>query len=201
MSDKPGKTFSMRRKKHTIGRLATLASLVFSLDCAAARDLGKGVEAWNKGRYEQAYPIFRHHADHGDTLAKMYLCRFYQQGDEKLRDDDEAFHWCRQAAVDGLDKFAPEDRPPVVMPFFISGRTPSTSRPRVCSACSGDRAATSARWCRTRPRSPRSSCGFHTSYNRCIAALSGRSVGFSFGSTAGNGCAAATEHTARAKVP
>jgi TPR repeat protein len=104
MSDKPGKTFSMRRKKHTIGRLATLASLLFSLDCAAARDLGKGVEAWNKGRYEQAYPIFRHHADHGDTLAKMYLCRFYQQGDEKLRDDDEAFHWCRQAAVDGLDE-------------------------------------------------------------------------------------------------
>ncbi|MEJ2317500.1 MAG: tetratricopeptide repeat protein [Gammaproteobacteria bacterium] len=104
MSDKYQHSSSVRQKAYAIGRLATAASLFFSLECVAARDLEAGIQAYSKGRFDKAYPILHHHADLGNTTAQMYLCRLYQQGDGKLENADLAYRWCKRAAADGLDE-------------------------------------------------------------------------------------------------
>ena len=104
MSDRCQQSSSVRRRACAIARLATAASLFFSLECVAARDLETGIQAYSKGRFDKAYPILHHHADLGNTTAQMYLCRLYQQGDGKLENADLAYQWCKRAAVDGLDE-------------------------------------------------------------------------------------------------
>jgi TPR repeat protein len=104
MSDRFHQSSSTGRAASTLASLATAASLFFSFECVAARDLETGIQAYSKGRFEQAYPILHHHAGLGDPRAQMYLCRLYQQGDGKLDNADLAYQWCKRAAADGLDE-------------------------------------------------------------------------------------------------
>ena len=101
MSGKYQKLSGGGRRACAIGRMVTAASLLFSLECVAARDLETGIQAYGKGRFEKAYPILRHHADLGNTEAQMYLCRLYQERGDTLENLDLAYQWCKEAASEG----------------------------------------------------------------------------------------------------
>ena len=104
MSHKIQQSSSIRHAASTLASLATAASLLFSFECVAARDLEAGINAYSKGRFEQAFPILHHHAGLGNAMARMYLCRLYQQSDGELKNADLAYQWCKRAAADGLDE-------------------------------------------------------------------------------------------------
>ena len=104
MTGSISQAYKHKRGERVTGSLATLASLLISFDCAAARDLDTGIQAYKQGELERAFPIIREHAADGNPTAKMALCHLYQQENAELQDEDRAFYWCRQAAVDGLDE-------------------------------------------------------------------------------------------------
>jgi TPR repeat protein len=104
MSDSCQQPSSARQKGLRFARLAITASLFFSLECVAARDLETGIQAYSKGRFEKAYPILHHYADLGNSRAQMYLCRLYQEGEGRLKNADLAYKWCKRAAAEGLEE-------------------------------------------------------------------------------------------------
>lgn len=71
------------------------SSLVHSLD------LEKGVDAYNRGDYQQAYEIFRSLTEQGNAFAQFNLGEMYYKGRGVPQNDEEALRWYRAAAEQG----------------------------------------------------------------------------------------------------
>lgn len=90
-------------RKHKIA-LATGLLLSFLTWAPAQADFQAGLDAYNRGAYEEAVPHLLRAAEAGDPEAQYYLGLIYGDGDAVARDLPEAAFWldCAAAAEGGI---------------------------------------------------------------------------------------------------
>ncbi len=90
-------------RKHKIA-FATGLLLSFLTWAPAQADFQAGLDAYNRGAYEEAVPHLRRAAEAGDPEAQYYLGLIYGDGDAVARDLPEAAFWldCAAAAEGGI---------------------------------------------------------------------------------------------------
>ena len=76
-------------------------SLALALHCAHADDFSAGVDAYDRGDYEDAFVLWHSLAEQGDPRAQYRLARMYAAGIGVRQDDRAALRWTRQAAERG----------------------------------------------------------------------------------------------------
>ena len=89
--------------KHKLIAIFLLVALLIS-PLAYSSDFVKGLKAYNKGDYQQAYGIFRSLAEDGDSSAQFNLGLMYYEGQGIPQNDVEAIRWYRAAAEQGHAK-------------------------------------------------------------------------------------------------
>ncbi len=89
----------MTSQKIAVG-LVAVALFVGSMTAHAA-DLDAGFNAYYRGDYATALPIFRQLADQGDAAAQLYLGFMYSEGEGVTQDYAAAVRWFRKAANQG----------------------------------------------------------------------------------------------------
>lgn len=83
-------------------RAAALLAMAVLLSAAAPNpDLVAGIDAYNTGRYAEAFRLLRAAADHGDAQAKVNLGYLYVRGQGVLPSRAEALRLYRAAADQG----------------------------------------------------------------------------------------------------
>lgn len=63
--------------------------------------LDAGIAAYQEKQFSKALEIFQQYAKKGDPTAQFYLSVMYRSGMGVVRDEDEAFVWCKKAADEG----------------------------------------------------------------------------------------------------
>ena len=79
-----------------------VVSIVLVLHCAHADDFSAGVDAYDRGDYEDAFVLWQSLAKQGDPRAQHRLGRMYATGIGVRQDDRAALHWTRRAAERGV---------------------------------------------------------------------------------------------------
>lgn len=77
-----------------------IALACLSASCLAASL--PGVADWEGGRFSQAVAIWQPMAEGGDAQSMLFLAFAYRTGRGVTRDDQQAYHWYRQAALRGV---------------------------------------------------------------------------------------------------
>ena len=86
----------------TIGRWIAVSIALVSLHCAHADDYSAGVDAYDRGDYEDAFVLWQSLAMGGDPRAQYRLGRMYDAGVGVGRDGQAALRWTRRAAEQGV---------------------------------------------------------------------------------------------------
>jgi TPR repeat protein len=68
----------------------------------SAEHIADGIEAYESNQYEQAFSIFSSHNNLTNPKALYYLSALYLSGKGVEQDEFVAFHYCKQAAEEGL---------------------------------------------------------------------------------------------------
>ena len=82
--------------------LPALAMLLLLAMPAAAQDIEKGVDAYQRGDYAAALAEWHPLAEQGDAYAQFFLGVMYDNGEGVPQDDAEAARWYRPAAEQGV---------------------------------------------------------------------------------------------------
>ena len=88
--------------KHKLKTLVILTALLFgSVSVSYSQDYDKGLEAYNRGDYTEAFRILKPFAEKGDSVAQYSLGYIYANGDGVPQDYKSAVKWFRLAAEQG----------------------------------------------------------------------------------------------------
>ena len=92
--------------KHVKTNLATAVclatSLALPLPASGESAYHRGITAYEKGRYHEAFELIRESAQQGVGRAQHLLSTFYRRGIGVKADEYEGFAWCRRAAEQGV---------------------------------------------------------------------------------------------------
>jgi len=78
--------------------LVILGLFLPPLATASARDLSEAYEAYFSGEYEEAFQVFRLHAEKGDASSQIQVGMMHRYGLGVPQDNSEAMRWYRLAA-------------------------------------------------------------------------------------------------------
>jgi TPR repeat protein len=81
-----------------IGRLSTGIALTLLTNNLVSGGLTDGINAYDAGRFEQAFDIFSRHASTANPIAMYYLCSLHLSGKGAEQNEYLAFHYCQRAA-------------------------------------------------------------------------------------------------------
>ena len=111
---------------------ALLASFFFCPPALA--DFQSGLEAFNRGAYEEALPLFEEAAENGDANAQYYLGVIYGQGRGTDVSVDDAIYWlsCAGSSPDGISSVAQQLKTRLLRDLPASERAGASNSAKDC---------------------------------------------------------------------
>lgn len=76
-------------------------AICYSTATAADNEYLLGLEAFNKGKYAEAFSFIKFGAEKGDVKSQFILSTMYRRGLGVEANEYEGFNWCKQAAEEG----------------------------------------------------------------------------------------------------
>lgn len=95
----------MANRKYTVRQLLIRAvvggAIGLSSPTLKAGGYERGLEAFNKGQYDEALRLFKGSSERGDANSQFVLSTMYRRGLGIEADEYEGFKWCKMAAEEG----------------------------------------------------------------------------------------------------